>query len=286
MRRLLIRPGALGDFVVSLPALEALRTSYTEVWTAAAHLPLAGFATRARALSSTGLDLLELGLAPPELLRHLATFDSIVSWYGSAREEFRHAVRHLPFTFLPALPEAGSHLPATEFYARQAESLGARLERRVPRIAVPLMQAMPYAAIHPFSGSPRKNWPFERYLALAGQLDLPAAFTAGPDEDLPASLPARRFAGTGELAAWLGNAAYYIGNDSGPTHLAAATGTPTLAIFGPTDPAVWAPPAAIVVRAAPGAADPWPTVEQTLAALVELRRCIDASSCSPPRPPR
>ncbi|MCC7237783.1 MAG: glycosyltransferase family 9 protein [Bryobacterales bacterium] len=285
MRRLLIRPGALGDFLVSLPALEALRTDYTELWTVAAHLPLSGFATRARALSSTGLDLLELGLAPPELWRHLATFDSIVSWYGTTRQEFRHAVRHLPFTFLPALPEAGSSLHATEFYARQAESLGVRLERKAPRIAVPRVRAMPYAALHPFSGSPRKNWPIERFLALAARLDLPAAFTAGPEEELPASVPTRRFAGTGELAAWLGNAAYYIGNDSGPTHLAAATGTPTLAIFGPTDPEVWAPPSALVLHATPGGADPWPTVEQALAALVELRRCTDASSSSLPLPP-
>ena len=44
-----------------------------------------------------------------------------------------------------------------------------------------------------------------------------------------------------ELACWLARARLYIGNDSGITHLAAAAGTPVLALFGPTDPAVWAP---------------------------------------------
>jgi ADP-heptose:LPS heptosyltransferase len=43
------------------------------------------------------------------------------------------------------------------------------------------------------------------------------------------------------LAAVLSKCGAYVGNDSGVTHLAAATGIPTLAIFGPTDPAVWAP---------------------------------------------
>jgi ADP-heptose:LPS heptosyltransferase len=44
-----------------------------------------------------------------------------------------------------------------------------------------------------------------------------------------------------QLAAKLAAAALYIGNDSGVTHLAAAAGAPTIALFGPTDPATWAP---------------------------------------------
>ena len=63
MRRLLIRPGAIGDCIVSLPALEYLRADYTEVWAASANLPLIRFADRARSIASTGLDLLELGQA-------------------------------------------------------------------------------------------------------------------------------------------------------------------------------------------------------------------------------
>ena len=61
----------------------------------------------------------------------------------------------------------------------------------------------------------------------------------GPRED---ELPgARRFDDLHDLACWLAGARVYIGNDSGPTHLAAAVGTPVVALFGPSDPAVWAP---------------------------------------------
>jgi ADP-heptose:LPS heptosyltransferase len=44
-----------------------------------------------------------------------------------------------------------------------------------------------------------------------------------------------------ELGAWLATAAVYVGNDSGISHLAAAVGTPVVTLFGPTDPAIWAP---------------------------------------------
>ena len=50
-----------------------------------------------------------------------------------------------------------------------------------------------------------------------------------------------RFENLYDLACWLASARVYIGNDSGITHLAAAVGTPVVAIFGPTDPVVWAP---------------------------------------------
>jgi hypothetical protein len=106
-----------------------------QVWTAAAHVPLVRFADRARAISSTGLDLLELNRAPAPLRADLASFDSIESWYGSAREEFRTAVAGLPVHFFPALPESGE-MHATEFYAWQAESLGVSVRRRAPRLPV------------------------------------------------------------------------------------------------------------------------------------------------------
>ena len=93
-----------------------------------------------------------------------------------------------------------------------------------------------FAAIHPFSGSARKNWPLERYRAL--KLEMPVEFAAGPEEKLP---EARRFENLADLASWLASASVYIGNDSGISHLAAAVGTPTLALFGPTRPALWAP---------------------------------------------
>ncbi len=80
----------------------------------------------------------------------------------------------------------------------------------------------------------------------------------GPEDELPG---ARRFEDLYELACWLAAARIYIGNDSGPTHLAAAVGTPVVALFGPTDPAVWAPRGPRVAIAAAAALDAI-TVEQ------------------------
>jgi len=102
------------------------------------------------------------------------------------------------------------------------------------------------AVIHPYSSSKSKNWPLERFDALAQRIErqMPVEWTAGPDEPLDR---ARRFEDLYELGCWLASAALFIGNDSGIAHLAAAVGTPVVVLFGPTDPAVWAPRGECVV---------------------------------------
>jgi len=194
------------------------------------------FADRVRAISSTGIDLLGLpGVAlPVGLADHLRSFDSIVSWYGTNRPEFRAAVRDLPFQLLPALPGQESHLHAADFFLRQVGGSGGA----IPRIDVEPAERGDVVAIHPFSGSARKNWPLERFRELAARLDWPVEWIAGPDEELAG---AKRFDSLGDLANWLATARSYIGNDSGITHLAAAIETPVVAIFGPTSPEVWGP---------------------------------------------
>jgi hypothetical protein len=242
VRRLLIRPGAIGDFLVSLPALECLKADYTELWTASAVAPLGRFADRSRAISSTGLDRLGVAEPPPGLLVALGGFDSIVSWYGANRPEFRETVAALglPFHFFRALPPDGSARHAADFYLDQARALAPCSSDGVPRLCCNAPRAG-FAAIHPFSGSPRKNWPLPLFRALAADLErtLPVRWCAGPED--PPLAGAVRIDDLWELACWLASAEVYIGNDSGVTHLAAAVGTPVLALFGPTDPAVWAP---------------------------------------------
>jgi len=246
MRRLLIRPGAIGDCIVSLPALESLATPETEVWAASANVPLIRFAKRVRALSATGLDWLEIQAAdaPAPLLDSLRSFDSIISWYGSNRPHFRQVTRRLrlPFRFFPALPPRG-RTHAVDFYLEQARRACGRPVTPIPRIPVePLTRPTDSRpiVIHPFSGSPTKNWPLESFQQLATQLEPsgPIAWIAGPEEELPG---ARRFRDLYELARWLATARLFIGNDSGIAHLAAAVGAPVLAVFGPTDERIWAP---------------------------------------------
>jgi heptosyltransferase III len=268
-RRLVIRPGAIGDFIVSLPAIESLGDAHLEIWTAAAHAPLVRFAACARSIASTGLDLLGITTPEPRLLDALRGFDSIVSWYGSNRPEFRLLVQSLglPFHFLDALPEAGSARHAVDFYLEQTVALRSQAPASTPRIRVPECQRAG-AIIHPFSGSPRKNWPLERYRELADRLSatLPVEWCAGPEDHLPGA--SIRIANLYELACRLAGARVYIGNDSGIAHLAAAVGTTVVALFGPTDPRVWAPRGddVRVVRAPEMAAIP---VAEVLAATLK-----------------
>src|SRR5208283_3705388 len=100
MTRLLIRPGAIGDFIVSLPALESLLADRTEVWCASQNVPLARFADSAQSIVAAGLDRLGL-LAAEDVVERLRQFDSIVSWYGANRPEFRAltAELNLPILF-------------------------------------------------------------------------------------------------------------------------------------------------------------------------------------------
>ncbi len=256
MRRLLIRPGAIGDCILCLPAIESLRADYTEVWVAEQNVPLIRFADRVRSIGSTGIDLVGLdGVAPPaRALELLSGFDSIISWYGYRRPEFRFAVQDFNVRFFPALPPAEGREHAVDFFLSHAREAGGREVEPVPRIDCPLVEPGGYIAILPFSGSPKKNWPLERFRALADFLSsrMPVKWCAGPEEALDG---ATRMDNLLDLALWLKAARAYVGNDSGVTHLAAAVGVPTVAIFGPTDPKVWGPRGlrTLVIRAPGGA---------------------------------
>jgi heptosyltransferase-3 len=247
VRRLVIRPGAIGDLIVSLPALECLQADYLEVWTTTANVPLVRFACRVRSIAATGLDLLGVTNPPPRLLEELRGFDSIVSWYGANRPEFRELTSSLGLSiaFLQALPTDRPGRHATDFYLDQVRSIADCASDGIPRIHCRPRHAEEerenFAVIHPFSGSPRKNWPLENFRFLAREVEraMPVFWCAGPDDPpLPGAV---QIPNLYDLACWLGRARIYVGNDSGITHLAAAVGTPVLALFGPTDPEVWAP---------------------------------------------
>lgn len=238
MRRLIIRPGAIGDCILAFPALQHLLSDYTEIWVPASVVPIIRFADAVASISSTGLDLLGVGdiKAPEHLVRKLKSFDSIVSWYGSNRIEFRQALERLgiPCQFLPVLPPPGYRGHATDFFAAQ---VGAPCGL-VPRIPFEAATRRDTIVIHPFSGSAKKNWPLELFRGLAERLPCAVEWNAGREDHFP---EAQRFDDLAKLANWIAGGRLYIGNDSGITHVAAAVGVPTLALFGPTDPEIWAP---------------------------------------------
>jgi ADP-heptose:LPS heptosyltransferase len=125
--------------------------------------------------------------------------------------------------------------------------------------------------IHPGSGSPAKCWPIENYIELAARLRAAGRtvrFIVGEVEQerwpatamnaLAAAGELRRPATYLDLLNELATAGTFIGNDSGPGHLAAIIGVPTVSVFGPTDPRLWQPlgPNVRVLRVEPLASLP------------------------------
>lgn len=103
-----------------------------------------------------------------------------------------------------------------------------------------------YAVLHPMASMPEKTWPPERFQAVARRLAdmrLEPVFIAGPGEDVSAFAEYNVVVGAplAEVKTLLAGAALFVGNDSGPAHMAAAFGVPSVVIFAASDPVVWAP---------------------------------------------
>jgi ADP-heptose:LPS heptosyltransferase len=124
----------------------------------------------------------------------------------------------------------------------------------VPRAEIPRAKLVaarrphypPYAVVHPFAATAEKTWPAERFVAAAEQMDaagLQPMILAGPADDISAfsKFQVFRNAPLAEVKNLMSGAALLIGNDSGPAHIAAAFGIPVVVLFGPSDPATWAP---------------------------------------------
>jgi heptosyltransferase-3 len=202
-------------------------------------------------------------------------------------------VLNAPAHRIDPFPDPGSGLSVTEYQCRQLTALG------VPALPPPSAVIAPrprdgieaaalakhllkaeerLALIHPGSGGREKIWPPAGWTTLIGRLleqpRLRLGLIQGPADhdilrrlheslELSHLLPFHNLR-LGLLAGIMGHAAFYIGNDSGITHLAAACGLPTIALFGPTDPRIWAPrgPAVRVIRWHPEHPEPGHETEQ------------------------
>jgi ADP-heptose:LPS heptosyltransferase len=131
---------------------------------------------------------------------------------------------------------------ASAFFA-----LGVPLEE-VPRaqlFAGPSPVSKRYAVIHPFAAAPDKQWRAERFCEVARYLSLwniKPLILAGPGDPVAPFREHQVVQGSLEKTkALLSKAALFIGNDSGPAHMAAAFGIPSVVLFGPSNPAIWGP---------------------------------------------
>ncbi len=280
-RILVIRGGALGDFILTLPAIRLLREAFPS-----AHLEIlgykhivalaemSGYANVARSIEYAPLSSFFScdGELAPDLVAYFASFQQVISYLFDPDQIFatnlkRAGVRN----FLAGSPKITDQEHAARQWARPLESLALYLEDPAAVIVPnePKMVDRSLLALHLGSGSAAKNWPLERFESLASTFLSAASerrlLLIGGEADearltsLARALPgekiqlARNLA-LPELAGRLQNCRCFLGHDSGISHLAAAVGTPSLLLFGPTDPAVWAPanPQVRVLRARHG----------------------------------
>ena len=142
----------------------------------------------------------------------------------------------------------------------------------------PSAPAGPYVVIHAHAAAAEKTWRPDNFCQLARELQavgLTPVFVAAKNDDLSpfAGWPVLRGAPLAEVAQLLRDAALFVGNDSGPAHLAAASGVPQLVLFGPSDAEIWSPwrnPARVIQRVPIDAI----TVKEAVTAIGELRAAV------------
>jgi ADP-heptose:LPS heptosyltransferase len=234
---LVLRPGALGDTLLAVPALRALRKAFAPV-------TLAANGAAARLLASAG-----------EVDRGLAFDDPTLAWLfrpgGPPAEKVVAWMSDTPrgVTLLaPSRPPAMDRHCA-RYLLETLAPLGIALtwDETPLRVVACKSEAI---LVHPGSGSPAKNWPPERFARLIRALDAPVRLVVGEADSRAADeveaclgqpIPRLERPPLDALAAHLAGCRAYVGNDSGVSHLAGLCGTRTVAIFGPSDPLVWRP---------------------------------------------
>jgi len=162
-----------------------------------------------------------------------------------------HTVEHrLTQFYFAGLPRGP--IPAPCIYP-QPDAVRAAREKLQ---ALGVGDGQPYAVIHPGASHPSKQWPLEGFAAMAQWLyqehGLRPVIRVGPNDAALAAEIQQRFIpetlvidaqtmNLRETIALIAGSSFFLGNDSGPAHLAAATGRPLVMIFGATDPGTWAP---------------------------------------------
>jgi ADP-heptose:LPS heptosyltransferase len=235
---LVLRPGALGDTLLALPALRSMRRAFEQV-TLAAHPGAARF------LANVG-----------EIDRGLAFDDPSLAWL------FANAP--LPDTVVAWMAATPGLRGAAVVAASRPPAMDRHCARYLLETLAPLgidltwddhpLRVDPIRSgevlIHPGSGSAAKNWPASRFADVIRRLDGPVRLVVGEADGAAASaieavvgdrLSRLVHPSLEELAARLAGCRAYIGNDSGVSHLAGLCGAHTVVLFGPSDPMVWRP---------------------------------------------
>ena len=277
-RILVIRGGAIGDFILTLPAIAALRRQFPQ-----AHLEVLGYphiaqlavagglADRVQPIEARGLAgfFARGGTLEPDLMDYFSEFDLIISYLYDPDEIFKtNVIRCLVKQFIvgPHRPVEADQIHATKVYLKPLERLAIFDADPVPRLS-PNSQPLGAAkrskdgstlnqlVLHPGSGSEKKNWPETKWAGLIQQIAATTNWNlllvGGEAEGerlqrLAGVMPSARCSiaqslPLAELAQRIQSATAFVGHDSGITHLAAAVGLPCVVLWADTLEEVWRP---------------------------------------------
>jgi heptosyltransferase-3 len=256
---LAVHPGALGDVLLAIPALRALRAGRPSPLMLAAQPRIGGLlealavVDRAVAFDALGLDA--LFVEDPARLPRLPTVGRLICWFGARDPVFTRRLGALAPGAVVALSAAPDrlvweHLLATtgagtgDWCAPVVVSDATRAEGARALVDAGCEGPRPWLFVHPGAGSAAKRWPADAFAravtTIAARARLNVVVHVGP-ADREAGAALRRHLGAGvawlvepalpALAGALAEATLYLGNDSGVSHLAAAVGVPSLVLF-------------------------------------------------------
>jgi heptosyltransferase-2 len=275
-RILVIRGGAIGDFVLTLPAIKLLRDTWPH-----ARLEILGYkhiialaenrgyadATRSIEYGPLASFFAKDAELPAELIDYFGSFHLIVSYLFDPDGIFEANLRRCGKMHIVIGPaKLGMHEHAALQLARPLTTVGVMADIAPPKLfpsesdhAEAALLLPPAAkrliAIHPGSGSATKNWPVANWIALGERLlragDVQLVVIGGEADasqiaQLRDGWPSPRATYVIDqplpiVAAVIARCDAFIGHDSGISHIAAAVGANSILLFGSTDPRVWAP---------------------------------------------
>jgi ADP-heptose:LPS heptosyltransferase len=274
MKTLIHHGGSLGDTLLSLPCFEAIRKDSSSVHFIGGR-DIAGFLNEAGwvdtfSCADSAVNASLYTSADVHARRFLASFNRAFVFTSRRDSTVAASIGAvIPRTrTITAVPPDGEDIHVAEYRLAQLSGYARSLLPPTLKLSVPddaqallaeagCVDGRLQVAIHPGSGGKKKCWPFEKYCELAARIarDFRPIFLffSGPAEEQALKKQINRFSrnrndvthiADGRLrmaVSLLSRCSLYIGNDSGFSHLAAATGCRVLALFGPTNPAVWGP---------------------------------------------
>jgi len=259
---LIIHQGALGDFILTFPAIIRLQKYYDAIDVLCQSgigklVKALGLVEKWYPLEAAYVASLFTDRIDSKIKTLLAPYANIILFTLS--DQLEQTIRHL--TSVPACrispkPPEYVRIHLTEFVLKNLINCGLikSSDAVLDDILLPNLRGQPKSRdrilLHPGAGSKRKRWPISNFLEVEAVLKadgLKPEFILGPaEEDLVDALTGMNrtvhiLTDLMELAALLKSAGGYIGNDSGASHLAAFLGLSAGVIFGPADPERWAP---------------------------------------------